>query len=65
MLEILKTIPQTSDKRRIHYLLIKLLSKGFDNCAVACIGYRLSDINKETDIVRVPCCHLLTYTWAA
>ncbi len=52
MLEILKTIPQTTNERRIRYLLIKLLSKGFDNYAVTSTGYKLSDINKETGIVR-------------
>ncbi len=53
MLETLKTIPKTSNERRNTLLLIKLLSKEFDNSAVPCIGYKLSDINKEPGIVRV------------
>ncbi len=52
MLEILKTIPQTSNGRRIHSFLTKLLSKVLDSYTVTYIGCKPSDINKKMDTVR-------------
>ncbi len=48
--KINKLVPQTSNNQKIHNLLIALESSGLDEDTVTCIGYKLTDINEETDI---------------
>jgi integrase len=47
---ILKNIPQEKTAQKIHDLTIKLQNSGLDVDTVTCIGYKLSKIDRETDL---------------
>ena len=49
MEQIFKNVP-ASNPQRIHDLTMKLKSKGLDLDTVACIGCKLSQLDRETDL---------------